>query len=60
MWKPMTDNKIFPIRMPQWRDSRKKQNIQGDMGTLLEKNCEVEKMMRFLREIAIFEEDGNY
>ena len=39
-----------------WRDSRKKYNIQGDVRTLLGKDCEVEKMMRFLREIGIFEE----
>ena len=31
-------------------------NIQGDIRTLLEKDCEVEKMMRFLREIGMFEE----
>ena len=37
-------------------DSRKKHNIQGDIRTLLGKDCEVEKMMRFLREIGIFEE----
>ena len=35
---------------PQWRDNRKKYNIQGDIGALQGKNCEVEKMMRFLKE----------
>ena len=34
---------------PQWRDSRKKNNIQDDIRALLGKNCEVEKMMRFLK-----------
>ena len=37
---------------PQWRDSRKKHNIQGDIRTLLGKNCEVEKIIRFLREMG--------
>ena len=40
----------------QWRDSRKKYNIQGDIKTLLGKSCEVEKMMRFLIEAEMFEE----
>ena len=34
---------------PEWRDSRKKHNFQGDIKILLGKDCEVEKMMRFLR-----------
>ena len=41
---------------PQWRDNRKIYNIQGDTGTLLGKNCKVEKMMRFLKETKIFKE----
>ena len=56
MWKPETDNKILPIRLPQWRDNRKKYNIQSDIRTLLGKVFEAEKMMRFLREIGMFEE----
>ena len=35
---------------------QKKHNILDDIRTLLGKDCEVEKMMRFLREIGIFEE----
>ena len=42
--------KHFLQDSPQWWDSRKKHNIQGDIRTLLGKECEVEKMMRFLRE----------
>ena len=34
---------------------QKKYNIQGDIRTLLGKDCEMEKKMRFLREIGIFE-----
>ena len=41
---------------PQWRDSRVKYNIQGDIRTLLGKDCEVEQMMKFLKEIGKFEE----
>ena len=56
MRKPNTNNKTLPTRLPQWRDSRKKYNIQGDMRTLLGKSWEVEKMMRFLKETEMFEE----
>ena len=34
----------------------KKHNIQGDIRTLLGKDCEVEKIMRFLKGIGMFEE----
>ena len=37
-------------------DSRKKYNIQRDIRTLLGKDCEVKKMMRFLRDIVMFGE----
>ena len=57
IWKPDPNNKTFPTRMPQWRDSRKKYNIKGDIRTLLGKEREVEKMMRFLREIRAFQGD---
>ena len=59
MWKPEHNNKTLPTRLPpmdQWRDSRKKYNIQGDIKTLLGESCEVEKMMRFLKETEMFEE----
>ena len=44
------------IKSDIWWDNRKKYNIQGDIRTLLEKDCEVVKMMRFLSKIGIFEE----
>ena len=56
MWIPETNNKISPIRLPQWRDNRKKYNIKGNIRTLQLKNCEVEKIIRSLREIGMFEE----
>ena len=40
----------------QWKNSRKKHNIQSDIRTLLGKDCEVEKIMRFLNGIGMFEE----
>ena len=56
MQKFSRNNKTVPTRLPQWRNSRKKRNIQGDVRTLLEKDCEMEIMMRFLGDIRIFEE----
>ena len=56
IWKPETDNKTLPTRLPQWRDSRKKDNIQDGIRMLLGKDCEVDKIMRLLRDIRMFEE----
>ena len=55
MQKQNTNNKTLPTRLPQWRDSRKKYNIQGDIRALLGKNYEVEKMMRFHMETDVEE-----
>ena len=41
---------------PQWRDSRAKYNIQGDIRALLGNDSEVEQMMKLLKEIGKFEE----
>ena len=41
---------------PQWRDSRRKYIIQGDLRALLGMNCEVEKIMRCFKETEMFEE----
>ena len=35
MWKPKPNNKTLSTKLPQWRDSRKKNNIQGDIRTQL-------------------------
>ena len=56
MQKPETKNKTLPTRLSPMEDSRKKYNIQSDIRTLLGKSCEVEKMMRFLKETEMFEE----
>ena len=51
----MTAIKHCPQDCPQWRDSRKKHNIQGDLRTLQGNECELEEM-RFLRKRGMFEE----
>ena len=56
MWKPETNNKTLPTILPQSRDSRKKHNIQGDKRTQPGKDCEVEKIMRFLKGLGMFNE----
>ena len=56
MQRPETNNKTCLQDCPQWRDSRKKYNVQGDLRTAMGKDCEVEKIMRFLKETEMFEE----
>ena len=46
----------MPKRLSKWKDSRKKQNIQNDIKTLLRKDCEVERIMSFHKAIGMFEE----
>ena len=55
MWNPEPKNKILPTRLPQRRDSKKKHNFQDDIMTLLGKDLEVEKKMRFFKGIGMFE-----
>ena len=55
MWKPDSDNQTLP-RGVICRDSKKKNNIQGDIKILQGRGCEVEKVVRFLRDLEIFEE----
>ena len=55
IWKTDTNNETLPIRLSQWRDSKKKYNIQGDIRALLGKNYEVEKIMRFHMETDVEE-----
>ena len=40
----------------QWKDSRRKYDIYNNIVIkLLKKNCEVEKLMKFLKDIELFE-----
>ena len=54
--KNQRQSNIISWSAPQWRKSRKKNGIQYIIKTLLGKDCEVEKIMKFLKEIEIFEE----
>ena len=59
--KPTCGNQRLIIKpclqnCPQWRDSRKKYNMQSDIKTLMGKDCEVKSIMRFLKRIGMFEE----
>ena len=53
MLKPWTDT---IKHCPQWRDSKKKYNTKDDIKLLWERDCEVEKIMRFFKDIEISEE----
>ena len=56
IWKPESNKNTLPTRLSLINEQQKKKhNIQGDM-TLLGKDCEVEKMMMFLREMVKFDE----
>ena len=56
MWKPEIYNQTLPPRMPQWINSRRKYNIQDDIKTLLGRECEVKKILKFHKQIKKFEE----
>ena len=55
MLKSEPNNKTLLTRLLPI-EGQQKHNIQGDLRTLLGKDCEVEKMMRFLRDIGMFKE----
>ena len=52
MWKPETDNQTLPPIEGQ----QKKYNIQSAIKALVKKDCEVEKKIKFLKEMEVFEE----
>ena len=55
MQKPETNNQILPPGVSPM-DNKIKYNIQGDIKTLLERDCKVEIVMKFLKDIKMFEE----
>ena len=55
-WKPETDNKTLPTRLPQWRDSRKKHSFLGGIKALLGKDFELQNIMKFFEGIGMFDE----
>ena len=44
MWKPEIDDEILPPRVLQIETAGKKYIIQGDIKTLMGRDCEVEKV----------------
>ena len=56
IWKSETNNKTLLTTLLLMERQQKKYNIQGDMRTLLGKDCEVEKIIRFLKRIGMFVE----
>ena len=56
MWKPDTNNQTLTRGVPTIGDTRKKYNIQSVIRMLMRRNCEVEKVTRFLKEVGIFDE----
>ena len=56
MWKPETDNQTLRPEVPSMKEQHKKYKIHDNIKTQLGKDCEVEKVLRFLNEIQIFEE----
>ena len=54
--KPETANLTFSPGVPHWRDRGKNYNIQDNIKTLLGRDFEVEKVMRFLKEVGVFKE----
>ena len=52
MQKPETNNQTFPPRVPPMEKQQEKYNIRGNIKTMLGK---VEKVMRFLKDIKIYE-----
>ena len=59
MWKLHTDNQKMPDGVPLMEEQQKNYNVKINIITLLEKCCEVEKLMRFPKEIEIFEKNLN-
>ena len=56
MWKLENDNKTLPTKLSPMKGQQKIYNIQDDIKTLLGRDCEVEKIMRFLKGIGMFKE----
>ena len=54
--KPDTNNQTLPCGVLTIKKRQEKYNIQSDIKTLLRRDCEVEKLMRYLKYIGVFEE----
>ena len=56
--KTDTNDQTLPLGVPPMVGQQKK-NIQGNLNTLLGRDCVMEKVMRFLNDKEIFEEIMN-
>ena len=57
MWKPEPNNKTLPTRLPPNREAAERNTISRMTSwTLLGSDCDVEKIIRFLKEVGEFEE----
>ena len=56
MWKLETNNKAFASLSTSMEEDQKKNNIQSDIIILLGRDCEVKKVMRFLKDVEVLEE----
>ena len=56
MQKPDTGNQTLPRGVSPMDEQQKKYNIGSDIKTLLGKDCKVEKIIKFLRDVDIYEE----
>ena len=56
MRKPDTYNQTLLSGVPPMEGHHKKYNIKSDMKVLQGQDCEVEKIMMFLKEIGVFKE----
>ena len=56
MWKLDTNNRTLSQGVLTVEDTRKIYNIQSDIKILLGRDCEVKKVMRFLKKVGVFEE----
>ena len=54
--KPNTNNQtLYRVVLPM-KGYQKKYNVQSKLKTQLGKDCEVEKVMRYIKDIEVFEE----
>ena len=50
------EDQTLPLGAPTMEKQQKRINAQGDIKTLLRRDCEEQKVMRFFREMEIFQE----
>ena len=56
MWRPETNNKTLSTRLLSMERQQKEIQYPGLYKDTTRESCEVEKVMRFLKETEVFEE----